>query len=393
LSWTKNLCASVVGACLISLGFALLADLISAAAAAQVKCPSGQLYDAATKKCSMAQATGKSPTKVIPTPKPGPPPPPPTISSISPIGGGAGTTVTLNGTGYAPGATVSVGDAQLGMAQASKITVVSPRQIMAIVPPGRSLSTNEATMVNVQVTVAGQTSKPILFSYCSTVTEYDPTRKECIPLPPTCGQNCPPGCPAPLVFSAAQNKCVPAPPVACGSGQIFSAQQNQCITDTELYKTLQFVIGTGGDDLRSDSTAVAFIGLPNGNFLTCVLKSSGQDSWGNNSSHTVPCDLSQNPMTLAQLQSNPIGIGYDGIPLNIGEGQDNWNLQSVTINAFNEGENPVCVFRASGNPLHRFQNAWQAVPSSFFGGVPQSQDPTTLQDGIIVGNYPGKCPP
>jgi hypothetical protein len=123
--------------------------------------------------------------------------------------------------------------------------------------------------------------------------------------------------------------------------------------------------------------------------LAIQLKSTGEDSWGNNSSHTVPCDLSQNPVTLAQLQSNPIDIGYVGIPLNLTESQDNWNLQSVTINAFNEGEKPVCVFSASGNPLHRFQAAWlnSGVPNSFFGGT------VIANDGIIVGDYPRKCPP
>jgi IPT/TIG domain len=227
MNWARVLRAIIVRACLVLFGFGLAADLNPAAAATLVKCLSGQAYDAVTKKCSTAPAAVKPPvgavkiapvvvpkTTVSRTPKPGPPPPPtpPTISSINPIGGGAGTTVTISGTGYAAGATVSVGDAQLGTAQATKVTVVDPTQITAVVPPGRSLSNNEATMVNVQVTVAGHTSKAILFSYCSNVTEFDPTRKECVPLPPTCGSNCPPGCPAPLVFSTAQNKCVPQPP-------------------------------------------------------------------------------------------------------------------------------------------------------------------------------------
>jgi hypothetical protein len=246
MNCTRSLRSAVVRTCLISVGLSLAADFVPQAAMAAVKCPTGQAYSALTKRCGTAPTAATTPGAVkrksaggavrqptsstIPNLSNGKlPPTPPNISSINPPGGQAGTTVTIDGTGFAAGATVSVGDAQLGMAQATNVTLVSPKQITAVLPPGRSLSTNTATTVNVQVTVAGQTSKAVLFSYCSNVTEYDPARKICVPLGPTCGANCPHSCPSPLVFSTAQNKCVPAAPVVCTSGQIYSAQQNQCI--------------------------------------------------------------------------------------------------------------------------------------------------------------------
>ena len=368
MGWARNVRAYLAGGCLVSIGFVLGADLNFAAAATQVKCPSDQAYDATTKECSAALVAGKPVVQSLPKTKVTPPPkgprlplpPPPSITSISPPGGGAGTTVTINGTGYAAGATVAVGDAQLGMAQATKITVLSPTQITAVVPPGRSLSANEATTVNVQVTVAGQTSKAAVFSYCSSVTEYSPTQNKCAPLPPT-GVSGPPQCAPPLVFNTAENKCVPAAPVVCTSGQIFSTQQNQCISQPPgTFEIVEFVIGTGGDNLAQGSQAWASFTLPTGAPLKCTLHDSNAPTWNNNSSNTVVCLLHDLPMTLSQLRKNNIIISTDGggsfkttlsNPVPSG---DNWNLQSVTINAYNQGDAANCVFTASGNPLHRF---------------------------------------
>jgi hypothetical protein len=359
MNYTRSLRPSIVRTCLILLGLSAGSSFVSDAAVAPTKCPTGQVYNAATKKCGTAPVPQPKSSKIptLPKAKLPPPPPQPNISSINPRGGPAGTEVTIHGTGFGAGATVSVGDAQLGMAQATKVAVVNPMQITAVVPPGRSLSTNFATMVNVQVTVAGQTSKAILFSYCSNVTEYDPAQNKCVPLPPTCGQNCPPA------------SRIPAPPLACPDGQIAGqvAGQLQCIPQPAgTFAILQFIIGTGGDDLQAGDKASVRFSLPDGSPYTCLLHDS--DTWSNNSTHTAECFLHDKPMTLAQLRNNSIVISYvgNGTPvITPFETQiqfaDNWNLQSVTVNAYNQGQPATCVFSASGDPLFRFTNSAPSV--------------------------------
>ena len=394
-NFARSLRAAVVRTCLLSLGLSLGAGFASHAATAPVKCPTGQAYNAVTKKCGTAPTAATTPGAVkkksaggavrqptsstIPNLSKGKlPPAPPNISSINPPGGQAGTTVTIDGTGFAAGATVSVGDAQLGMAQATKVTLVSPTQLTAVLPPGRSLSTNTATTLNVQVTVAGQTRKAVLFSYCSNVTEYDPARKICVPLGPTCGTNCPHSCPSPLVFNATQTECVPAPPVVCAQGQIFSAQQKQCIPQPAgTFEIVEFVIGTGGDNIELGSYATAVfpaLKLPDGNPFICTLHDRNAATWPNNSTNTAICFLHDVPVSLAQLKSGSILIEFDGRApkasiTNPVPGTDNWNLQSVTVNAYNQGQPATCVFSASGDPLFRFTfSATSVVLTDFPNG-------------------------
>jgi len=150
------------------------------------------------------------------------------------------------------------------------------------------------------------------------------------------------------------------------------------------------VVGTGGDDLRGSSTAWASWTDPTGKTAYCLLHPGG-DAWDNNSSHTVPCDLGAAPMTLAQLQATKFTMAYNGDipPDTYFTSVDNWNLESVTINAFNQGERPVCVFSASGDPLHRFQDIDQ---SNNLDQSVSGPDYLVSDDHIIVTDYPSRCP-
>jgi hypothetical protein len=205
---------------------------------------------------------------------------------------------------------------------------------------------------------------------------FDTQKNECVA--PNCGS---------LVFDPQQGVCVPPPPILCPPGQKYNFQQKQCVA--EIYAILQFVVGTGGDDLRGSSIAWASWTDPAGNTAYCLLHAGG-DAWDNNSSHTVPCDLGGAPMTLAQLQTTKFTIAYNGAipPDTYFTSVDNWNLQSVTINAVNEGERPVCVFSASGDPLHRFQDVDQQnnldQPVNGPGDIGS-------YDHIVVTDYPGRC--
>ena len=235
---------------------------------------------------------------------------------------------------------------------------------------------------------------------CPNTTNYafDPRTRRCVALPP---------CPNGLIWNPDRSRCVPRPPggtlecldgysfdtskdacVApnCGS-MAFSPQQGKCVPPPPVvaYNTLQFVVGTGDDDLRSSSTAWAFWTSPGGTVIYCILHGGG-DGWDNNSNHTILCDLGSAPMTLAQLKAAKFSIAYNGAPGNNFDGYDNWNLQSVTINALSEG-GPVCVFAASGDPLHRFQDRV---------GFGNFSDPGLgnnggADDGIVVTDYPSGC--
>src|SRR5436305_8468582 len=85
-------------------------------------------------------------------------PPPPTITSLSPssaTAGGAGFTLTVNGTNLVSGATVQWG------ATALTTTYVSGVQVTATVPASLIASAGTA---NVTVTTAGGTSSPATFT-------------------------------------------------------------------------------------------------------------------------------------------------------------------------------------------------------------------------------------
>jgi hypothetical protein len=230
---------------------------------------------------------------------------------------------------------------------------------------------------------------------------WNPDKNECVPRPPGGVLECLGGyefdtaknaCVAPscgsLVYSPQQGKCVPPPPVICAPGQTFSFQWNQCVA--EAYDILQVAILTGLDDLRSSSSAWMFWTSPAGKVIYCTLHDGG-DSWAEASTHTIPCDLGTSPMTLAQLKSTKFSVAYnDGL---VGGGfstdtADNWNLQKITISAMNEGGRPLCVFSASGNPLHRFQ----AMAASHGFSDPLLGDNGAADDGVIVTDYPGGCP-
>ena len=64
-------------------------------------------------------------------------------------------------------------------------------------------------------------------------------------VPPNCGT---------MVFSLQQGQCVPPAPISCPPGQLYNAQTNQCVA--EIYDLLEFVVGTGSDNLEGYSVAV-----------------------------------------------------------------------------------------------------------------------------------------
>jgi hypothetical protein len=122
---------------------------------------------------------------------------------------------------------------------------------------------------------------------------------------------------------------------------------------------IQFIIKTGGDDLRGDSEATAEIFSVDGQPLQNVtLKAQKDSSWHNNSTHTVLANLDQ------QLSANQIGeiaislVEHNSFP----ETDDNWNIQAVTVNLVTAfGGSFSLIMDRNGLPLVRLTGSKPTV--------------------------------
>jgi len=328
---------------------ALSTGSFSGAAKAQAVCPTGEIASPASGRCEKAPNEEVSGRNNALAPPDNPPPAPGSLT----VDRMRGLTSPSATTGPCPNTTSYAYDPRIGHCVALPACpgglIWNPDQSRCVPPP------------------------PGGVLECLDGYGFDTAKNACVA--PNCGA---------LVFNPLQGKCLPPAPVICAVGSKLDVQQNQCVA--ELYDIMEFVIVTGEDDLRTASTAWALWTNPGGVGGNCTLHGGG-DSWNDATTHAVLCDLGPHPMTLAQLQGAKISIAYNGAPGNGFDEPDNWNLQSVQILALNPGEGAVCVFAASGDPLHRFQEV-QASPSFSDPGL---QD-LPAYDGIIVTDYPGHCP-
>ena len=120
------------------------------------------------------------------------------------------------------------------------------------------------------------------------------------------------------------------------------------LASTDIVTALDFVIGTGGDDLRSDSVLTAIVFYKNG--ATSSKNLNDGNGWGNSTTHQVTMPLLSNvhysDIIGVKLVFDQGGGGING---------DNWNMQSLEI--FAEDSTNGESFRAFsqvGNPLRRF---------------------------------------
>jgi len=212
---------------------------------------------------------------------------------------------------------------------------------------------------------------------------WNPDESKCVPRPPGGALECLDG----YGFDAAQDRCVQP---NCGK-LVFNLQQGKCVPPAPIvatYGVLQFVIGTGDDNLEGYSRVWALWNAPDGTLEYCLLHDGG-DGWPSNSIGTVTCDLGE-PMTLNQLTSTKISIAFYGISTD-GVDEDNWDLRSMTINASGQGK-IICIFSASSPILlYRFQNdANKGLLFTHSGPGALADLPAT--DGIVVTDYPNQCP-
>jgi Pro-kumamolisin, activation domain len=112
---------------------------------------------------------------------------------------------------------------------------------------------------------------------------------------------------------------------------------------------IRFVVGTGGDDLRDDSTATATVLLKNGGTFTVTLKAKDAGSWGNGSVNG-PIDFPI-PSTVTLPTTNE---ALSGVQINLIQGgggtetPDNWDISLLEVSLFNPGGPQVCQLNLIG---------------------------------------------
>jgi hypothetical protein len=116
------------------------------------------------------------------------------------------------------------------------------------------------------------------------------------------------------------------------------------------FNQIHFVVRTGNDDLRGDSSATAILRSIDGSAAqTVTLKKQTDPGWGNNTTSDMTFDLN--------APRNPAQVGVIVITLtshnSSTESDDNWNIQGVEATLCNNGAGPRILVTRSGNPLAR----------------------------------------
>lgn len=129
--------------------------------------------------------------------------------------------------------------------------------------------------------------------------------------------------------------------------QQWSNASSSCVS--AFGPSIQFVIGTGSDDLRGDSSATATLEKSGGaSFETVTLKPQSASGWGNNSGHIAVGGFNQSSQT---------ALGQVAITLtshnSILESDDNWNIQNMTVSVLTTSGSILCRQAVSGDPLAR----------------------------------------
>ncbi|TWP35925.1 hypothetical protein [Leekyejoonella antrihumi] len=116
---------------------------------------------------------------------------------------------------------------------------------------------------------------------------------------------------------------------------------------------LELTIVTGGDDLRADSSATAYVIVVDGNRTreySTQLKSETDSSWGNDSSHG-PIVWNMAPGVTSDNLSR-LGIRLHAHE-DATETPDNWDITSVLVTYPGDGGGQVTLVDLSGGPLVR----------------------------------------
>lgn len=138
------------------------------------------------------------------------------------------------------------------------------------------------------------------------------------------------------------------------------------MTPPATFNQIRFVIGTGGDDLRSDSEAKASLLNAQGAIIQVIELKAQNDSnsWANNTVKDLTFNLNT-PQPLSALNSLVIRlISHNGIF----ETDDNWNVQTLNATVSNSGANAKCLADVAGNPFIRLTGSAPTVTVAEFQG-------------------------
>lgn len=164
--------------------------------------------------------------------------------------------------------------------------------------------------------------------------------------------------------------------------QQWSNASSSCVS--AFGSSIQFVIGTGGDDLRGDSSATAALEGTNGAaFETVTLKPQNASGWDNNTGRIAVGSFNQASQT---------ALGQVAITLTSHNGflesDDNWNIQNMTVSVLNSSGGVLCRQGLSGNPLARLtaQAPTGTFPIPNCGPPPPPASVTTARITVATGN-------
>jgi hypothetical protein len=136
---------------------------------------------------------------------------------------------------------------------------------------------------------------------------------------------------------------------------LYGGGQTPVAVEQAKFDQITFDIGTGGDDLRGDSSATVRVGLSGGP-QTFTLKAQSDPGWGNNSDHVKTFTITKSqtlsefgPMTITLTSHNSIF-----------ETDDNWNIQYVIVTVSGPSGSAV-IFSQAGNPLSRLTGSQPSV--------------------------------
>lgn len=133
------------------------------------------------------------------------------------------------------------------------------------------------------------------------------------------------------------------------SGLIYQLASPTPTTPVEFHQ-IRFIVGTGGDDLRGDSTATADVFLKNGEQFTVTLKAKNAGSWDNGSIHG-PLDFDIPGTVTLPTPTEALS----GVRINLIQGgsfpetDDNWDINSLQASLFNTGSEQLCQLNLVGN--------------------------------------------
>lgn len=124
------------------------------------------------------------------------------------------------------------------------------------------------------------------------------------------------------------------------------------------YNQITFTLGTGGDDLRGDSSATAKVVLPGGP-QTFTLKAQSDPGWSNNSVNIRTFTIAGPAQPISAFGAITITLtSHNGIF----QTDDNWNINTLSVAVSGAGGSDG-LFTANGDPLVRLTGS---KPSATF---------------------------